>query len=102
MRNSVPGLGNWDASRAWPEGFLRNIRIEFYLERMPSLTELTRRNKFSLMSFTRFTTAFLKPKTNILITHRHPCRRKGGGGFTVSDYPTAYSRRSTMKMLPAS
>src|SRR5437879_2061921 len=54
------------------------------------------------MNFTRFITSFLKQKTNISITHLHRCLRRDVGAFTVLGYPTEYSRRSIMKMLPGS
>ena len=78
--------------------FFERYRIEFYLERMPFLMERIRLSKSSMMSFTRSTTAFLKPKTNTSIMHLHPCLLRGVGGFTVSVYPTEYSRKSIMKM----
>src|SRR5207249_8922472 len=90
--NLVPGLGSWGASRARQENSWKNIRIEFFLERMPSLMERILLSRFSLMNSTRFTTAFLKPRTNTLIMHRHRCPLRGVGGFTVLGYPTEIGR----------
>ncbi len=79
-------------------------RILFGTDAVPHGTDMERTplNKFLLMNFTRFITAFLKPKTNISITPLHRCLRRDVGAFTVLGYPTEYSRRSIMKMLPGS
>src|SRR5579864_1220261 len=90
--------GSSAASRAWPEGSSRNIRIEFFLALTLSLTERTRLNRSSMISCMRFITAFLKPTTNISIMPLRLYLLRGGGGFTASVYLMEYSRRCTTRM----
>src|SRR5438552_17821315 len=94
----VRELGSWDASRVWPESSSRNTRIEFFLERMPSPMERTRLSKFSWMNFTRFTTAFLKPKTNTSIMHQHLHLLRDAGDAMAWDCRTEYYRRFIKKL----
>jgi len=95
-------IGSLAANRAWPGSFLRNIRIEFYLEPTPFLTEPTRPSKSSPTSCMKSITGFWKPRTSISITPRRRFRRRGGGGFMDWDCRMRFSRRSTTRMLPGS